>query len=269
MYGHEACIHRLPLRRKDVVGHVFKEHCAGCQALLRGTFRPGHLEACHALMQHTNFQTSGGHTRMKAQEDKEHQLPAQKLEKKTVPPQGLQGQSASTSTSSPPSSRPGMRSQAEIGGDMEATRVRREPPTPSMVATENAQPKRRPRGSNGNAIAESGVCDGGGVGGGAHAIYIPGAQWANHCVAQGRAGDVDIEGPLPYDTTHNPPDANRRKSSTGSTPMDINSTTVFYRNRCSVGQNSAVTGSGDETATDHDTTTIHKDDTRTSTTSQE
>lgn len=32
MFGHDARIHRLPLRRDDFVEHGFTEQCAGCQA---------------------------------------------------------------------------------------------------------------------------------------------------------------------------------------------------------------------------------------------
>lgn len=91
MSGHEARQWLAP-GREGFVEHGTTEQNAGCQALLRGTSRHGHTEACR-WMGCTIAGSQEGERRLKAQEKKDNQRLAQKLEMQDEPSGALQARS--------------------------------------------------------------------------------------------------------------------------------------------------------------------------------
>lgn len=122
-FGHEASIHRIPLRPEDFVEHGFTEQCAKCRSILRWASQLGHSHACCGRMQKAIAQTFTGHRSVRQQEEKENQMLAQKMEKHANLPQALQRSSASSS-SAPSGARVEVRYRPGAG-DTEAKRVRR------------------------------------------------------------------------------------------------------------------------------------------------
>ena len=69
--------HRIMIKKKDLEKYGYSAGCPGCKAILRGTARQGHSEACRSRIE-TELRDD---PRMKAQKKKQEEFLANKLEK--------------------------------------------------------------------------------------------------------------------------------------------------------------------------------------------
>lgn len=70
-YSHESQIHRSALRLDEFLAHRCSDQCPGCQAILRGTSRQAHSEACHEGMHAAIALAPAGQRRIQIKVEKE------------------------------------------------------------------------------------------------------------------------------------------------------------------------------------------------------